>query len=258
MKPQHRVILLWVVSLAWGLGDGNPTWGEGRNLGVAWEARGCSRSANQWDRCLELARDAYARGKIGIAYIRTHWERMADPSGKRWDELRNFSAKNLVQKVSQDRLRAWAEVCATGDPLACFLVASGYEMRKDLKEAVKYYERMCNFGSAVGCNTLGWMYDHGEGVPVDDRKAIELYRKACDIGYAMGCNNLGVMYARGEGVPEDDRKAIELYRKACDIGSALGCSNLGWMYAHGEGVTEDDRQAVELYRKACDMGDAMG
>jgi TPR repeat protein len=238
---------------------GFPLWAEEEaKLSPSWEAPGCSRSAKQWDRCLELARDAYARGETEIAYIRTHWGMMADLAGKRWDELSDYSNKNLVLKVSEDRLQAWAKVCASGDPLACFLVADGYEMRKDFEQAVKYYERMCGFGSAVGCAYLGLIYDNGRMVPEDDRRAMELYRKACDMGSAVGCNKLGLMYDNGKGAPEDDRRAVEFYRKACDIGNALGCNNLGSMYDNGEGVPEDDRRAVELYRKACDMGYAVG
>jgi WD40 repeat protein len=186
---------------------------------------------------------------------------MADPVGKQWVELFDFidtNLKNLMLKVSEERWRPWAEVCTIGDPLACFLVANGYGMREGVEEAVKYYERMCNFGGAVGCVFLGFMYASGEGVPEDDRKAVELFRKACDMGDAMGCVGLGAMYADGKGVPKDDRKAIELFRKACDIGSALGCSNLGLMYASGEGVPEDDRKAVELFTRACEMGDIEG
>jgi len=178
-----------------------PLWAEEQaELSSSWEVPGCSRSSKQWDRCLELARDAYARGETEIAYIRTHWEMMADLAGKRWDELSDYSNKNLVLKVSEERLQSWAKVCGSGDLLACFLVADGYEMRKDFEQAVKYYEMMCSFGSAVGCNGLGWRYANGEGVPEDDRRAAELYRKACDMGSAVGCYNLGWMYEKGGGV----------------------------------------------------------
>jgi len=61
-------------------------------------------------------------------------------------------------------------------------------------------------------------------------KAAELYKKACDMGNASGCNNLGILYKHGQGVRQSYLKAAELYKKTCDMGYAAGCYNLGGLY----------------------------
>jgi hypothetical protein len=44
---------------------------------------------------------------------------------------------------------------------------------------------------------LGYMYDHGVGVPQNHTKAISLYRKAAKQGYALAQYDLAAMYANG-------------------------------------------------------------
>lgn len=69
------------------------------------------------------------------------------------------------------------------------------------------------------------MYYFGEGVRQDKFKAVELYTKACDGGYALGCWSLGLMYEDGDGVRQNYNKALELYGKACDLKNEYGCEN---------------------------------
>ncbi|WP_149721957.1 tetratricopeptide repeat protein [Campylobacter concisus] len=92
-------------------------------------------------------------------------------------------------------------------------------------------------------------YDKG-----DYQKAAELLQKACDGGDAMGCYSLGFLYQNGQGVKQDYQKAAELYQKGCDGRNAGGCSNLGVLYQNGQGVKQDYQKAAELYQKACDGG----
>ncbi|MEO7331938.1 MAG: hypothetical protein ABI193_25400, partial [Minicystis sp.] len=53
----------------------------------------------------------------------------------------------------------------------------------------------------------------------------KLYQQACDLGAAAGCNNLGYMLEHGEGMKQDPRKALLFYKKACDKGSERACEN---------------------------------
>src|SRR5450432_2374381 len=43
-------------------------------------------------------------------------------------------------------------------------------------------------------------------------------------------------YEHGEGVPKDQRRASLLYCEAARAGDAEAMFNLGWMYANGRGV----------------------
>ena len=49
-------------------------------------------------------------------------------------------------------------------------------------------------------NSLGWMYENGQGVEKDLEEAVKWYRKAADQGNAYAQYNVGVVYYKGEGV----------------------------------------------------------
>ena len=61
-------------------------------------------------------------------------------------------------------------------------------------------------------------------------KAVKLFRKACDSGVALGCYTLGLMYDAGQGVKQNYSTAAKFFRKACESGIAEACNNLGEMY----------------------------
>jgi len=79
---------------------------------------------------------------------------------------------------------------------------------------------------------------------------VEGLRVSAALGYAPAQNSLGLMYDQGEGVAQDDAEAVKWYRKAAEQGYAAAQSWLGWMYATGTGVPEDDAEALKWYRKA--------
>jgi TPR repeat protein len=122
--------------------------------------------------------------------------------------------------------------------------------------AMKWYRRAADKGYAAAMNSIGSMYEHGEGVARDERQAAAWYRRAADKGYATAMYNLGVMYARGRGVARDDSQAIQWYRRAADKGDTDAMNNLGVIYETGQGVTESAGGALKWYRQAADKGHA--
>jgi len=63
-------------------------------------------------------------------------------------------------------------------------------------------------------------------------------------------------YEHGEGVPKDQRKAAALYCEAALGGDVGAMFNLGWMYANGRGVTRDDALAAFFFGRAAREGHA--
>jgi TPR repeat protein len=105
-----------------------------------------------------------------------------------------------------------------------------------------------------GCTNLGYLYEHGTGLPKDERLAKDYYQRSCDAKLPIGCQNLGNVYDAGRVVPQDHKKAAELYKKSCDLGSSGGCNNLGLKYEYGTGVPKSEARALDLYKKACEKG----
>ena len=75
--------------------------------------------------------------------------------------------------------------------------------RGDYATAFKISLPLAEQGDAEAQYNLGFMYDHGQGVPQDDAEAVKWFRKAAEQGYARAQNDLGVMYNDGQGVPQD-------------------------------------------------------
>ena len=56
----------------------------------------------------------------------------------------------------------------------------------DYKTAFSEWRPLADQGDEYAQNSLGVMYENGEGVPQDDKQAVKWYRKAADQGYADG------------------------------------------------------------------------
>jgi soluble lytic murein transglycosylase-like protein len=61
-------------------------------------------------------------------------------------------------------------------------------------------------------------------------------------------------YEHGEGLPKDQRIAAALYCEAARAGSEEAAFRLGWMYSNGRGVTRNDDTASALYQLAAKSG----
>ena len=118
------------------------------------------------------------------------------------------------------------------------MYAKGDGAAKDSVEAVKWYRKSADQGTADAQLNLGVMYANGEGVVKDSAEAVNWYRKAADQGNASGQVILGAMYSKGEGVPKDSAEAVKWYRKAADQWQAFAQYFLGRMYDKGEGVAD--------------------
>ena len=101
---------------------------------------------------------------------------------------------------------------------------------------------------------LGWMYANGSGLLKDDDEAVKWYRKAAEQGSAAAQSNLGLMYANGRGVLKDDSEAYRWYLKAANQGNSIAQCNLGRAYEEGKGVAKDEDEALKWYDKAIESG----
>ena len=111
--------------------------------------------------------------------------------------------------------------------------------KKGDKAAFAQLKALGNKGDADAQNSLGFMYDNGEGVPKDAVQAVVWFRKSAEQGDALAQFNLGGMYNYGKGVPKDAVQAVFWYRKSAEKGNASAQSNLGASYYKGEGVPKD-------------------
>jgi TPR repeat protein len=99
-------------------------------------------------------------------------------------------------------------------------------------------------GSCFGQFVVGECYKYGYGVVAKDyAEAARLYRLAADQGHVEAQNSLGLMFEDGEGVAEDAAEAARLYLLAAEQGLAVAQLNIGSAFASGLGVTTDKQCA---------------
>jgi len=94
-------------------------------------------------------------------------------------------------------------------------------------------------GNVYAQQLLGAFYYEGRGVRKDYKEAVKWYRKAAEQGLAGAQADLGLMYRIGKGVLQDYKEAIKWYRKAAEQGNSIAQADLGVMYVMGQGVIKD-------------------
>jgi uncharacterized protein len=113
-----------------------------------------------------------------------------------------------------------------GDMKSCLGAAQirlgGIGARKDERQALRFFLRVCDSGSPKGCRFAGEIYEIGsrvpDAVPQDQAKAAGLYERACDGGEGISCDSLATLYDTGHGVQKDKRRAKALKVKARKLG----------------------------------------
>ncbi len=130
----------------------------------------------------------------------------------------------------------------------------GLGLPQDNLESVKWYRRAAELGDSCGQSNLGWMYEHGLGVVRDLAAALHWHLLAAKQGNGLSMNQLGWMYQNGQGVQQDAAEAFRWYKASAETGNRDGQNNLGWVYEHGLGVPRDLQEAIQWYRKAVELG----
>lgn len=126
---------------------------------------------------------------------------------------------------------------------------SAYE-RGDYGEALRVLRPLAEGGDPGAQNTLGQMYELGQGIEQDLQVAVHWFDLAAKGGDAQGQNNLAIMYSLGRGVPQSPKMAFRWYRRAANKGLAVAQFNLAIVYEEGWGVRKSYKEALKWYRRA--------
>ncbi len=132
----------------------------------------------------------------------------------------------------------------------------GYEagQRGDYREAVRWYLKAADKGSAPAMYNLGIYYHNGTGVIQNYVQAFQWFCKAANAEHVWAMYMVGLYYYNGHGMAQDYNRAVYWYRKAADKGDEDAMCQLGACYEFGQGVSQDYVQAVGWYHKAASKG----
>ncbi len=131
----------------------------------------------------------------------------------------------------------------------------------DYGKAMAYFERILKRDDlydentrAMASNSVGYMYEKGEGVLQNLAKAFEFYKKGAEMGYEVSQYNVALMHYRGIAVKKDNAEGLKWYRASAENGYSLAQSQLGYFYSHGVCVEKDKTEGFKWYKLAADGG----
>ena len=136
------------------------------------------------------------------------------------------------------------------DPFAVFHIgmyyARGeYGFPQDVDKALEIWHRSGELGFHNAYNNIGYAYDNGLGVKVDEKKANHYYELSAMGGDEEARNNLGNNELRADNVS----RALKHYMISVRVGCADSLENIKQMYSDGDATKDDYMKALQLYQE---------
>lgn len=123
----------------------------------------------------------------------------------------------------------------------------------DFAEAVRWFKKAADKGSALGLTLYGECCYYGHGVSENAYRAVKYLQMALEKELIPRARHLlGVCYWLGKGVPTNNEKAEELFRKEAEVGVKSAMIYLGCIY---RSYYEDASEAIRWFKKAGEAGD---
>ncbi|CAG8480995.1 20482_t:CDS:2 [Gigaspora margarita] len=138
----------------------------------------------------------------------------------------------------------------SNDIIAQYFVGRCYEIgwntRKNMKEAIKWYKTASQGGCAIAECMLGeYCYKLHRY-----EQAFNYLKSAAKKGNALAMNTLGTCYQKGYGTKVDKVKGFKSFEKAAEMGLLASQYELGDCYEYGNGTKINLKEALNWYKKA--------
>ena len=130
----------------------------------------------------------------------------------------------------------------------------GEDVRKNYKEAVRWYRASAEQGNSCAQFSLGYCYYLGNGVKVDNEEAFHWFKEAAEQEHSTAQCYVGHCYYNGHGVKKNLKEAVKWYTLSAEQDDPEGLNALGSCYYDGDAVEQDFKEAAKLYKKAADQG----
>lgn len=118
-----------------------------------------------------------------------------------------------------------------------------YGISPNTSKATELYLAAAKKGHVISQFQIGLIYFQGNGLKKNVTEAVYWFEKSAAQGNVGAYNNLGYIYSENKDeISQDYSKATEYFRKAAEAGSGEGQRNLGIMYLENRGVLQDYEQ----------------
>lgn len=171
-----------------------------------------------------------------------------------------YAQGKMVKKDDKEAFKWFHDAAKNGHIEAQVEVALRYKdgkgVAQDLNQAAEWFQKAADKDNTSAQFYLGALYDVGEGVEQNDVQAVHWYTKAADNNHPTAMALLGTYYLIGRGCLQDTNKGFSLLKKAADKGEVMAYTNLGYCYDEGLGTPVNYAQAFTWYKKAAELGEA--
>jgi TPR repeat protein len=165
-------------------------------------------------------------------------------------DLGLFLLRGVDGTKDSAKARDWSQNSADAAKRNCGVQ---YQGSKDYAKAREWFVNAAEGGDTSAMQSLGFLYQNGQGWPQDYAKAREWFEKAAEAGGVRVMRSLGLLYENGQGGPQDYAKAREWYEKAATQGhDALAMCDLGLVLLRGVDGTKDSAKARDWSQKSAD------
>ena len=179
-----------------------------------------------------------------LALVMPVWAAEIDDAKRAYGAGEFENAAGLLRPLARD-----------GSAQAQYLLGRMYEqgdgVARDEAEAKKLFKLAADQGHDNAGQRLA-LYENADSG--EESVVLEWYLPAAEEGDMEAQYNLGFMYETGWGVGIDEKMAANWYKEASDLQHDMAQLRLGMMYVVGSGVAKDVDQGVELLRLAAENG----
>lgn len=137
-----------------------------------------------------------------------------------------------------------------------FRRANAFYLAEDYADALALLNPLAETGDADAQTLLGFMYERGLGLDVDNQAALMWYLRGIEGGSSMAASNLGVVFR--DGLLEqsvDAQRSAGYFRAAIDMGDTSSYADLALLYGTGALGAPNQDEALRLFQTGIDLGD---
>ena len=171
--------------------------------------------------------------------------------------IKGFSQNGATIEKDQAKAKLiFTDACSQKVEVGCFQLAKIYDDEGREQEALKAYEKACEYLHGDSCGILGARHFAGKGVEQSAQNAVPFFEKACAQGHKISCIQMADFYFKGEeGIERDSTLALERYKQACGLNSSRSCLLAGKIIQEeATDKKEGFRESVSFFEKGCELG----
>lgn len=124
--------------------------------------------------------------------------------------------------------------------------------------ALRIWSPAAEAGDALAQNNLGYMHEHGKGVPQNYAEAMVWYRRAAEQKLPQAQHNVGLLYHEGYGVSVNHSEALRWFHQAAEQRLPESEYMIGLSHHQGKGVRADPAKALQWYLRSASNGYSAG